>query len=270
MFKPQEGQRYDMPAVFGASHLPAVSTIREVRTIALSFVTDEDRLRPLIPYHFDLAPNPVVTLSSGMNIGVDHMGGRSYNVVRVMVDVIAHGEDGPFRAPYHLVIWESEAAPIIAGREFQGYAKVFGQIPDHRNEGDRASFEVSEYGTRLLKGEVSGLVDLPGTELARLNAATQALAVGWKYIPGPNNVADVDYPTKLVAYRTVRAAKRGEGCFELDSPTWQQCPGSARILEALRALPILEMKPALVTVGSAQLPRDEVIRLPARELVVAS
>ena len=264
LFEPQAGTRYDMPAVFGSSRLPAVTKMREVRSITIPFVTDAASLRKLVPYHFDLAPDPLVYVGGGMNMGVDHMGGRDYGVVRVMVDVIAYDANGPFRAPYHLVIWESEAAPIIAGREFQGYAKIFGQIPEHTFEQGELSFQVAEYGTRLMRGGVRDLVDVPDAELAQMNAKGKTVMVGWKYIPGPGNVADVDYATKLITRTTIVSAKRGVGEFVLDRPTEQECPGSARILEVLRQLPVLEVRPALCTVGSFELHRDAVERLPSR------
>lgn len=251
-----------MPVVFGPSRMEAVTVSEHVRTTALSFLTTEESIKPLIPYHFDTVPDPVVTIVSLMNSGVDHMAGRSYNAVGVMVDVIAHGENGPFRAPYHLVIWENDCNPIIAGREFQGYAKIFGEIPDHRYEGDRASFELREYGNRLLEVEVSGLQDVPDEELQRIRSVNRSVMVGWKYITGPGNACDADYPTMLVAYPEVQSARRGVGRLSLDEPTWEQCPTSSRIINVLRKLPIVEMRPAMVTTGKVKLARDEVIRLP--------
>lgn len=263
MRRPSEGERYDMPVVFGRSNLPNVSTIDRIKTLALSFTTEAGALARFIPYHFALpdTDTPVVTISSSMNIGVDHMGGRQYNVVRVMTDVVARGSDGKrFTAPYHLVIWENATAPIIAGREFQGYAKVAAEIPDHETGETGGRFRLLDYGTELLSGEIHAAEPVP------LGAGAEekpAVAVGWKYIPGPGNIADLDYPTRLVAYRKVLSMRRGNGELRLGTPDWQASPISSRIIEALHSLPVVEMKPAVMTEATSRLARDEVERIPS-------
>lgn len=265
MRRPTQGLRYDMPVVFGKSNLPNVSTVDRIKTLAISFATEASALAPYIPYHFALPETltPTVTISSSMNIGVDHMGGRQYNVVRVMTDVVARANDGAlFTAPYHLVIWESETAPIIAGREFQGYAKVAAQIPDHEMTEDGGSFHLLDYGTSLLRGRVHSATPAAPEAIAQLSAKP-ALAVGWKYIPGPGNVADVDYPTRLIAYREVFSMHYGVGEIDYGSPQWQESPVSARIIEALRSLPVVEMKRAVVSEARSRLARDEVERIPS-------
>lgn len=267
MRRPDKGLRYDMPVVFGKSNLPNISTVDRIKTLALSFATDPDALRRYIPYHFRLPDTeaPIVTVSSSMNIGVDHMGGRQYNVVRAMTDVVARNVDGSsFTAPYHLVIWENAVAPIIAGREFQGYAKVGAEIPDHEMTEDGGVFRLRDNGVELLTGEITDARPATGVDLGKLSA-TPAYAVGWKYIPGPGNVADADYPTKLVAYREVFSMRYGVGALGFGNPSWQDSPISARIIDALKALPVVEMKRGVISEARSRLARDEVERIPSIE-----
>lgn len=256
-------QRYDMPVVFGPSLLPDVTVMSDLRNIAVPFLTERAAIERFIPRFFEVEGEPVVTVSSSHNGGVDWLGDRQYNVVRVQVTVRFRSSSGggDIVGPYSLVIWESDPKPVIAGRELQGYAKIVGEIPDHERAEGRAAFECREYGTRLLRGEVHGLEPLDPSVLSTLGAEREQVALGWKYIPSPEGGADVDYPTKLLSTVSVSAAWSGEGTVTFDSPTWQQSPGSAHIVDALKTLPVLEYRTATVVHSRVTLPRNAVIRL---------
>lgn len=254
--------RYDMPVVFGPSLLPEVTVMKDLRNIAVPFLTERAAIERFLPRFFEVDGEPVVTVSSSHNGGVDWLGGRQYNVVRVQVNVRFRSSEGDdVVGPYSLVIWESDPKPVIAGRELQGYAKIVGDIPDHERSEGNAAFEVGEYGTRLLRGEAHGLEPLDPSVLSKLGDEREQVALGWKYIPNPEGGADVDYPTKLLSTVSVSAAWSGEGTVSFDSPTWQQAPGSAHIIEALKTLPVLEYRTATVVHSRVTLPRNAVIRL---------
>jgi Acetoacetate decarboxylase (ADC) len=260
-------QRYDMPVVFGPSLLPDVTVMEDLRNISVPFLTERAAIEPFLPRFFEVEGDPVVTVSSSHNGGVDWLGGRQYNVVRVQVNVRhrsssgGHDPDHDVVGPYSLVIWESDPRPVIAGRELQGYAKIVGEIPDHERSDGRAAFECSEYGTRLVRGEVDGLAPLDESVLASLSGEREQVALGWKYIPNPEGGADADYPTKLLSTVAVSEAWTGQGTISFDAPTWQQAPSSAHIIEALRTLPVLEYRTATVVHSRVTLPRNAVIRL---------
>ena len=265
-FEIDESKRYDMPVVFGPSLLPDVTVMEDLQNIAISFLSERSAIEKYIPRYFELEGDPVVSVSSSHNGGVDWLGGRQYNVARVQVNVRYRFPTGQTAedliGPYSLVIWESDAKPVIAGRELQGYAKIVGEIPAHERSENLAAFECSEYGTRLFRGEVTNLKKLSPDVLDRMNNGEERIALGWKYIPSPEGGADADYPTKLVSTGSVKSAWVGEGQLTFDSPTWQQAPGSAHIVEALKALPILEYRTASVTHSRVTLPRNAVVRLP--------
>ncbi len=261
-------QRYDMPVVFGPSLLPDVTVMDDLQNVAVPFLTERAAIERFLPRFFEVEGDPVVTVSSSHNGGVDWLGGRQYNVVRVQVNVRLRSSSGGDRSPNHdvvgpysLVIWESDPKPVIAGRELQGYAKIVGEIPDHQRAEGSAAFECREYGTRLLQGEAHGLEPLDPSVLSKLSGEREQVALGWKYIPNPEGGADVDYPTKLLSTVSVSEAWTGEGTVTFDSPTWQQAPGSAHIIDALKTLPVLEYRTATVVHSRVTLPRNAVIRL---------
>lgn len=260
-------QRYDMPVIFGPSLLPEVTVMEDLRNIAVPFLTERAAIERFLPRFFEIEGDPVVTVSSSHNGGVDWLGGRQYNVVRVQVNVrfrSSESDESPVQdivGPYSLVIWESDPKPVIAGRELQGYAKIVGEIPDHERSDGSAAFECGEYGTRLLRGEAHGLKPLDPSVLAKLGEEREQVALGWKYIPNPEGGADVDYPTKLLSTVSVSEAWTGEGAVTFDSPTWQQAPGSAHIIDALKTLPVLEYRTSTVVHLRVTLPRDAVRRL---------
>jgi hypothetical protein len=257
MFTPQPGRRYDMPAVFGSPEMAGQIKFREIRDIAHSFRSDPAALEALVPYHFSVADSAKVTVSSSMNLGVDWLGGRDYNVARVMVEVETDYAGERVRAPYHLVLWETDPHPVIAGREFQGYAKIPGEIPDHELGDETAAFECFEYGNRLLRVDVSDVTPV----IDEVGKAGEWISFGWKYIPGPGGAIDADYPTRLVGYSEVLAMSTGVSTLSFDSPTWELCPFSARIVETLAALPVLEVAPAVVKTTTGVLYRDAVERI---------
>lgn len=261
MFEIDPAKRYDMPVVFGPSDIPDVTTIGDTRTIVIPFKTEKAALSKYIPGFFELPEDPVVAVSSSNFFDVDWMGaGRGYNVTRVTTAVSYDGSE-KLSGPYSLVIWETDSKPVIAGREFQGYAKIVGRTPPHKRTDELAAFECYEYDDRLLGGEVRGLKSLPESTVAALNTGKPSIALGWKYIPSPEGGADVDYPTKLVSYSTTSAVWRGTGTISFEEPTWQQAPVSSRIIAALRNLPNLGYLPASVVHGTSTLHRDDVRRL---------
>jgi len=250
MFKPEQGRRYDMPVVFGPSQLGGRATYASRRAISYSFRTDPAALEPLIPYHFSLAEPATVTLHSSMLIGVDWLANRNYHTARVSAQVEARDRGQVLRGPFHLVDWESEPRAVIAGREYLGMAKIVGEIPEHEQDGDTAAFECYEYGTRLLRVEVSNLRQVTDEELERRNDGGDFVTLGWKYIPGPGGTVDADYPVKMVSRGRVDGMWTGAGSAVFDQPTWEQCPVSARIMQTLVGLPVLESLSATVVVAT--------------------
>ena len=255
-------QRYDMPVVFGASPFPDVTTMEKVQSVSVPFVTERDALAELLPRFFEPGAVARVTVTHTMNRGVDYMGGRGYNIVRVACAAVFRGESETVAGPYAPVIWESDAAPIILGRERGGYAKIFGNIPDLAEQDDGCVFECYEYETRLLRAEVTGWTPVWGAELSAVQQATsEAVSLGWKYSPGMGSEPDADYPIRQVSNYDYVEAWRGSGTLTFDGPDATGAPYSSHIMEVLRRLPMLRHEPATMVRGSMKFPRTEHRRL---------
>ena len=258
--------RFFNPVGFKTSLPPALSRFDEVRTLSVRFITDRQKLQALLPPFFEAPENPVIVVSHAHNIGVDWLGGRTYQIARFDTQVTFRGQEDTVTGNYSMVVWESDPRPIIVGRELQGYQKIIGTVPPHRLNGGEASFECSDYDARLFRAELHGLSPVPADALAKMQAGWDNsggnIALGWKYIPAPEGGADVDYVTRLVMGGTFAEVLRGTGEVAFDSPEWKDAPGSAHIIDALKTLPILEYRPSTVTrMIDVTLPRDQVRRL---------
>jgi hypothetical protein len=238
-----------MPVVFGPSEIGAHATFAEKRTVSYVFRTDPAALEALIPYHFTLAEPARVMIASGMFIGVDWLAGRNYHNLRISAMVNARDGADIVTGPFHLVDWETDSHPVISGREYLGLAKLVGDIPEHERGPASVAFECYEYGTRLLRVEVTDLAPASDDVFAAANDGKDTIVLGWKFISGPGGSVDADYPVKMVSRGTIESMWVGVGCLAFDRPTWEQCPFSSRIVERLATLPVLESYPATFTIS---------------------
>jgi hypothetical protein len=261
VFKPEAGRRYDMPVMFGPSELGGKTTYGETHMIAHAFHSEPAALEALIPYHFKLADPARVSVTSRMIRNVDWLAGRDYNTVRVSVDVEATDRGQRVKGPYGLVVWETDANAVIAGREFLGISKIVGEIPEHERSERAAAFECYEYGTRLLRVDVTDVQQADAATVERANDRGDLVTLGWKYIPAHGGSIDADYPTKMVSRGTIRSMWTGTSTITFDETTWEQCPISSRIVRTLAALPVVEVLPATLTVSTGMLDRDSSARL---------
>jgi len=258
-------ERYYNPVGFRTPLPPALSRFDEVQTLAVRYVTDRARLQALLPDFFEAAEEPIITVCHAHNIGVDWLGGRTYALARVDTMVTFRGKEDTVHGLFSMAVWESDGKPVILGRELQGYQKMVGNVRPHVRTETGATFDCHEYEKRLFRGELRDLTPLSAETVAKMNANWDKggnIALGWKYIPNPEGGADVDYVTRLPMHGTVAEVLKGTGEVEFDSPTWQEAPGSAHIIDALRDLPILEYRSStFIRMTDVTLPRDQVRKL---------
>ena len=261
MFEFAEDTSYLMPAHFGGSPLGSY-TYADVTTIGVSYRTDRAALSQYMPGCFEIT-DPVVEIGYAMNRGVEWMAGGSYNLVAVQVPVqYRHGRES-ITGAYALVVWEGKATPILGGREQTGIPKIFADVADAHQIGDRLFGNVSYEGSTFLRVDVRKTQAYSATELADVNAHGAHLNwFGWRYIPNVGRCgAALNHPTLYPIDYSHRAAWRAEGTVDWQALTWEQNPSQAHIIEALAQLPIEEYVSCGVTVGS------QVIRVEnAREL----
>jgi len=270
--RPAPIERHEMPAVFGPSPLPSVSHVERVRSDSVRFVTDPDAAADLVPHWFQLPQRPAVSVTSFRYRGIDYLGGGGYNVVSVTIDVVHPDVDGaPRRAPFGLVMWESAGMPVVAGREYMGHAKLVAEVPDPDDDGSTVRFGCLEGGVELVRASVTGRTPLPGEQLERLRRDMSDLwTFGWKYIQGPAGSIDADYPTAALTRHVYERASSGFGALEFCDAAATAAPVSGRIAAALRALPVVELRPAFSWSGSMHIDRAATRRLASRDRAAAS
>jgi hypothetical protein len=257
------GARYDMPVAYGASAAIPVSEGFQTYTATLTFATETDALVRLMPHWFEPFGDPVVSVTYTRMVGMDWMGGRDYNIVSVGTPAAYVAGPEEVRGRYTLAIWESDCAPILAGRELMGSPKLFGQIPDVDVTAPEFSFSCREYDALLVEGTLHDLSDLTPEQLAPLTAAGRnSVGLNWKYLPGPDGVPDADYPTALYMSTPYDWARRGTGSVRFGTPSATEAPYSGKIARTLAKLPLIALRDAVVLHASGcALFRDKTRRL---------
>jgi acetoacetate decarboxylase len=259
----QPGVRYDMPAAYGVSAALPVSAGFQTYTATLTFSTESDALVRLMPRWFEPAGDPLLSVTYTRMVGMDWMGGRDYNIVSVGTPAVYTAGPQQVRGRYTLAIWESDCAPILAGRELMGSPKLFGQIPDVDTTAPEFTFSCSEYDALLVEGTLHDLSGLTAEQLAPLTAAGRnSVGLNWKYIPGPDGTPDADYPTALYMSTPYDRGRRGTGSVRFGTPSDAEAPYSGKIARMLAKVPLLELRDALeLHASGCALFRDKTRRL---------
>jgi hypothetical protein len=240
-FTPVQTKRYDMPVPYGPSVASDVEEGFETYTSAITYTTYRDAIAPLLPGWFEPADEPTVTFNYTRMVGMKWMGGRNYNIVSVSTNAICTIEDAPPVGSYCLAIWESDAAPILAGREYMGSPKLMANIADADVFADNFSFRCREYDAMLIEGSVRDVAEMGADELETIaDAGQEAVGFNWKYIPGLNGEPDANYPTALYMRFTYERGARGSGEIKFGSPNDQEAPYSAKIIRVLGELPLID------------------------------
>ncbi len=240
-FTPDPAARYDMPVAFGPSAAPAVSAAFQTHTASITHRTTKDAVRALMPGWFEPADEQIIAVAYTRMIGMEWMGGRNYNIVNVNVNAVCVAGAEPVVGRYTLAIWESDCAPIIAGREVMGSPKLFGTIADVDIFADEFAFRCDEYDAMLIGATASAMRPLTADELAPIAAAGRhSIGLNWKYIPGLDGEPDASYPTALYMAHRYERGRRGQGTISFGTPTDAEAPYSAKIVRVLAKVPLLE------------------------------
>jgi Acetoacetate decarboxylase (ADC) len=253
--KPQ----YRMPRVFGA--LPGPRNVpRDKRhlpndqhnlTIAITALTDPDRLSELLPPACALEGEPLLTVTMTYMSNIGWLAGHGYAVLSVGFS-IAHVSParGKLTGSFKPVMWENLADPIVTGREELGFAKIFADLPAPMLVGNRLTALAAWRDFRFFDLEVAELADAPPV------ASKPEGSFHYKYVPktGALSASDVDYleyappdaaSTGYAALRVTRL-RRGNGSFTFSRTRWEDIPFQYPIINALAELPVLEVRSATV------------------------
>jgi acetoacetate decarboxylase len=264
MFKFSETATYFMPAHFGGHEGPTPAvTYHDMTSIMVSYETDPGLLAQYIPEAFQLT-QPVVTIQYGMCRAVDWLAGGAYNLITVGVPVACAQDREHLEGLYVLVIWENKTAPILNGREQSGMPKIFADIEDHHQLGDRVFTNASYEGSAFLRMDFRKTKPLGPEELTVLNQQSGKVnAFGWRYIPNTGRPgAALSHATLYPQELPSTEAWLGEGRFQWEAPTPEQHPTQAHIIQALSQLPIKAYRDCMMTHGSVVLRNDLARQLP--------
>jgi hypothetical protein len=264
MFKFSEDSNYLMPAHFGGyPGKPQPAAYHDVISIMVSYETDSEMLAAFIPEPFQTT-QPILTIQYSMCRRVDWMAGSGYNLISVGVPAAhVHGRER-IEGVYVLVIWENRTAPILAGREQSGMPKIFADIEDHHQLGDRLLTNASYEGWTFLRIDFRRAKQMSADELIRLNQRAGAVnAFGWRYIPNIGRPgAALSHATLFPQEFVYAVAWQGEGQIHWEALGPEQYAGYAPITQALSRLPIKAYRDCMMTQGSLVLRNDLSRRLP--------
>ena len=258
MFEFDPNGRYAMPAHFAMPQFEGVPSIwyHDQLAMAVSYITDRDRLAVHLPKPFEVAEEALVTVTYARNRKVDWLAGRGYNMILVSAAAVFNGEVDQLEGQFTLVVWENLADPILTGREMTGIPKIFADIPDHEVVDDVSRCSASHFGNKILDMQIANPVAATAVEIAAFVDAGKDKnnPMGWRYLPKVGALgAAISEPTLFPQENHISEAWVGEGNIDWQHLTWQQNPTQFHIVNGLADLPILEYRPALIFQGSSNL-----------------
>jgi acetoacetate decarboxylase len=238
MFKFSDTLYYSMPAHFSGFEQSKLY-YDDATALIISYETDREMLLQYIPEGFELL-EPLVQIGYVMCRGVQWMAGGSYNLIAVQVPAAYTGGAQRIEGGYVLVIWENKACPILGGREQTGMPKLFADIEDHHQMGERMFTNVSYEGTSFLRMDFTRTRKLTVDELSALNQREATMNwLGWRYIPNIGKPgAALSHATLYPIDYTYTEVWAGEGKVQWQELAWEQHPNQFGVINALRQLPI--------------------------------
>jgi acetoacetate decarboxylase len=246
----EHGQIYRMPTHFGPApgprqmpaDMPSNSKLSPHRTsVAASFLTDARHLERHFPEGFTLAGEPIVTVEFHYMSGIDWLAGRGYTMIHVGWPATFSGRESTVTGRFLAVVWENLADPIISGRDEIGHPKLYAEIEPPRSWNGRQVCIAGWMGYRFLELEVGDLLD--ATPQAPKSDGTLML----KYVPeteawGSTALSQVTLTPLADPDRTIESRQAGTGSIKFNKATWSDLPTMAHVVNALSALPIVEMR----------------------------
>lgn len=254
----EPGRQYLMPTHFGPMSGPRarpdggrfpVPDARIKDTYSISILSEARALGSLLPEGFELHGDPVLTVTFSYMTGIEWLAGRGYNMLGVSLPARVRHRGGWLAGPFLLVLWENLADPIITGREQLGFNKIWCELPDPETSGGRAVCTASWLGHTFARLELTGLapVAAPAPPAPLPAGHTRASLLHLRYFPrigalGEPAVCDKVYSPATSEAGTLIETRAGAGRLELLPTTWTDMPTQFHIIEALRALPMSEVR----------------------------
>lgn len=232
-----------------------------VEALMIQYETDPEAIPALLPEPFKPGKEPNVTVMCTDNNGVDFMAGDGYRFAVISVAAQFDGKDGHLEGNYVLCMPENKTLPIITGREWLGMPKFHADISSIRvMEDGHLRCEVSMWGHLLFGIDVAPPLKNQNA-LIRKAASSQASktpAFGYKYIASLNGPPDADYPTVMWSDSKLEQLRLGKsGDFFIGDPTEKDIGAFKPFVDAIKSLPVREIKQTTYSRGSMVLRMDK-------------
>lgn len=234
-----------------------------VETLAATFRTDREAVRPLVPECFEIPDEPTLTVSFGDYDQVDFIAGGGYRVAYAGVSARFAGTE-TVDGLHILVMWEDETVPIVMGRELIGIPKFHAAITPLRNVAeDTLSASASVWGHEVMSIDVHQFKEqnlvVRRTAQKRVNETPW---LGFKHIPSFDGPPDASYPMVVwneVELKNLRLAQTAQIGF--GQARERELGQLAGIPRALSTIPTGELVFASHARGTAVLALDRSHRL---------
>jgi acetoacetate decarboxylase len=250
--------------IWDQKNLPG-SVYASVESLMLQYETDPEAIPPLLPDPYKPGKSSIVNVLFSDFNGVDFMAGGGYRLAVVSVEAQFDGEDGHIEGNYALVMPENRTLPIITGREWAGMPKFFTDISSIRKLDDNhLRCEASLWGHLLFGIDIAPPLKSQNA-LIRKVASTQATKTpvfGYKYIASFDGPPDADYPTILWTDNSIERLQLGKtGEFYFGDPSEKDIGQFKPIIDALKSLPVREVKQTAYSWGSMVQRNDKIGRI---------
>lgn len=223
---------------------------------SVSFLTNADQLKPLLPPGFSLDGEPVVTVFTENMKEIEWLAGRGYNTMGVTFPVHYEGKKDRAAGPLLTVLWENLTDPILTGREQLGFSKIYCELPEPLVRADETHLTASWLGFRFLDMRLTGMkevqkADFSSQSVTQSDGFSQGI-LHYKYIPNTGNwgVADAEYACLTPSGNSnvvTHEMWHGEGTVEFHRSRWEDLPTQYSIVNTFADLEIIEWRGATIT-----------------------
>ena len=278
----EKGKIYRMPTHFGPSLGPRqgpdgrtfeCKDNPKTTSISVSFLTNSDQIKAILPENFVLLGEPVVTVSATYMKEIEWLAGRGYNTLGVSFSVQFNGERDQAKGNFLSVLWENLTDPILTGREEIGFSKIYCELPEPRVLQGTTTCQASWMGFNFMDMSVYNLnqVELqkPISSTTKNEELTGTLH--YKYIPhtggfpsswGKADIAYVVLTPEKTPNRIVTEMWRGEGKVLFHHARWEDLPTQYTIVNTLSQLEIIEPRGASIvkSIGGKDLSDQRILK----------
>lgn len=269
-FRFDPAARYRMPVLFGPSCGPRYGPEGKqfdyrhcVRSAAgVHFLTDEVKLKNLLPPGFELRGAPVVVLEHTILHNLPWLAGRSYSMLGMKIPVKFNGATEILNGMLLAVLWENRPEPILSGRDELGFSKVFCDLPEPQIVDNSRAYQASWEGKTFFSLKLTNLVDAPAP-----TAAVSDGVLHYAYMPDRSGSKPHEECTQVMLSPSghgnmeVKQYQTGEADFQFNRTNFDELPTMYQIVNTLAELPIVETRQAyfMRATGSTDLSEQRVV-----------